>query len=541
MQVYFLFFLLFFSFHAHSQTELIDKNVFTEESPEDGQLYNAEEMVQVKTKINLNKANAIELLSTGLLNKKQIQEILYHRQAFGNFISIYELQCVDTFSKDTLSLLAETLYVPDAIGNHHSLNALLDEGSHYSLTRWSRKTRLSKGFQSNSKGNKLYLGSDYNLRCHVRSSFPNVYQLGLSMEKDAGEPLNWSPASHRYAFDYLSGYLLLYPKKIIQQIAWGDFHFRSGHGLVFGGNFFQSKNPEYWQGTWQMGTGFRPHSSSAEYGFFRGTGIKWQYQNWEGNWFYSYTSQDATLKTDQSISAINTNGLHRTQTEINGKHNTHLKNTGGNMGYTSPNKQWKAGAEYLYTHFDYPYIPSDVYYHKNNFSGQTHHIIGLFAQYLYSSGMIFTETAFSSQHGKAIYGGLIHNLSRQNIFILQYWSANTSFQSFQGNIPSYSSNIANETGIYQAFLISLSSHTRISVGWSAFTNPKPAYNRRGPTYGNEWIGRVTYQLKKKTTAFIQLRWKGNEENYKTGNNQYSQLLPLIRYYITTDLYHKENL
>ncbi|MDB5257836.1 MAG: hypothetical protein JWM14_2531 [Chitinophagaceae bacterium] len=536
--------ILYFSFFCsivYGQTELPENNVLSEEAPEEAQVYQAEERAQFVNKTNLNKADAVELSATGLLNKQQVQDILHHRALFGKFMSIYELQSIPSLSRDTLNLLSNVLEVPEALTNHHSLKSILEEGSHYSLMRWTRKLEQSRGYQTDSKGNRAYNGSDYNLLYRFRSSFSTIYQLGLSLEKDAGETIQWSRSSRQYGFDFTSGYLILHPKKIISQIALGDFHFRSGHGLVFGGNFFFSKNPEYWQGSWQLGTGFRPHSSSAEYGFYRGAGVKFQHQTIEGSWFYSYTPQDGTLQSDGTISALNTGGLHRTDSELTKRYNTHLQQTGGNICYTTSNNRWKTGVEYLTTQFEQALIASDTYYHKNTFQGKNHHIGGAFIQYHYSAGMIFAEAALSSANGKAIYGGIIHNLSRQNTWIMQCWSSNVSFKSFQGNIPSYSSNIANETGIYQAITLSVSSKIKCSAGFSVFTNPSPAYNKKGPTYGSEWIARVTYQLKKKTIAFLQFRWRANEENFKTDSSRYSQLLPLTRYYITADLYHKENL
>ena len=541
MNTLFIPFFVLLSFSAFSQTEAPENTVLSEETPEDAQVYQAEERVQFHTKVNLNKADAVELSATGLLNKNQIQDILHHRVVFGKFMSIYELQSIPSLSLDTLRLLTDILHVPDALGNHHSLNAIYKEGSHYSLMRVSRKTHQSRGYQTDSKGNKYYNGADYNLLYRFRSSFSNIYQFGFSLEKDAGETLEWTPSKKQYGFDFTSAYLILHPKKIVKQIALGDFHFRSGHGLVFGGNFFFSKNPEYWQSSWQLGTGFRPHSSSSEYGFFRGAGIKLQHQNIEGSWFYSYTPQDGTLQSDGTISALNTGGLHRTNSEIDKRYNTPLQQTGGTVCYTTTNNQWKIGIEYLGTYFEHALISSDTYYHNNTFRGKAHQIAGGFLQYRYSSGLLFTEVAFSSSHGKAIYGGLIHNLSRQNTWIVQYWSSNISFRSFQGSIPSYSSSLANETGIYQALILSLTPKIKYSLGFSAFTNPSPSFNKKGPTYGSEWITRFTYQLKKKTIAFIQFRWRANEENFKADSSRYSQLLPLTRYYVTADLYHKENL
>ncbi|MDF2457022.1 MAG: hypothetical protein K0R51_3015 [Cytophagaceae bacterium] len=541
MTKFFIFAALFLCSPMHAQTVMPENTVLSEESPEESQVYQAEELVQIQPTINLNKVNAVDLSATGLLNKKQVQDILQHRAVFGKFMSVYELQSIPSLSLDTLRLLSTVLYVPQKLGNHHSLPTILEEGSHYSLLRWHRKTEQSRGYRTDSKGNRPYAGSDYNLLYRFRSSFSQVYQLGLTLEKDAGERLQWSPPTKHYGFDYLSAYLLVHPKRIIEQIAIGDFHFRSGHGLIFGGNFFFSKNPEYWQGSWQLGTGFRPHSSSSEYGFFRGAGIKLQRQNIEVSWFYSYTAQDGTLQENGTISALNTGGLHRTSSEYNKRYNTHLQQTGGSLCYTTSANRWKAGIEYLNTQFEHPLVSSDVYYHNNTFRGKEHHIGGGYLQYQYASGMLFAEAALSSAQGRALYGGLIHTVSRQNTWIMQCWSSNVSFRSFQGNIPSYSNSLSNETGIYQALIISLTPKIRSSLGFSIFTNPSPAFNKKGPTYGSEWIGRLTYQLKKKTIAFLQFRWRSNEENFKTDSSLYSRLLPLTRYYLMADLYHKENL
>ncbi len=227
MTKFFTFFLLFLHSMVYAQMEAVETTVLSEEVPEEAQVYQAEERIQFPSKINLNSANAVELSSTGLLNKKQVQAILQHRVTFGKFMSVYELQSIPSLSLETLILLSTVLYVPNKLGNHHSLSTILEEGSHYGMLRWSRKTERSRGYQTDNKGNKPYTGSDYNLLYRFRSSFSQVYQFGISMEKDAGEPLQWSPSTHHYGFDYISAYLMLHPKKIVDQLALGDFHFRS--------------------------------------------------------------------------------------------------------------------------------------------------------------------------------------------------------------------------------------------------------------------------------------------------------------------------
>jgi len=520
--------LCFFQGHAFSQQNTSD------ELPDDNQLFVVEEQLQYKPTLNLNKANSIDLLATQLLNKEQVNTILNHRKRYGKFISLYELQVLSSISMDTLKLLSQYLYIP--FFDVHNKQEILKEGSHYSLLRWERKIQTSKGYQINSKGIKTYQGEDYRLLYRFRSTASNLYYFGFSLEKDAGEFFVWQPEKNQFYFDYASAYLIFTPKKKLEQIAFGDFHFRSGHGLIFGGNFMQSKNPEYWQSAWQMGNGFRPHTSSSEYGFYRGIGLKMQSKHWGCSGLYSLSPQDGTLHDDQTLSALNTSGLHRSTTEQEKRNNTQLQQTGGTISFQNTSQSLRLGAEYLYSQYQYPFHPTPTYYNSNAFRGTAHQALGFDAQYTYHGGVCFAEFAKSSQKGKAFYAGILHNLSKQNTWMLQCWSANASFESLQGNIPSYSSGIGNETGLYQALLMQLSPKLKLSTGFSVYTNPQAAFGKKGPSYGHEWINRLTYTLKKKTLLFIQFRKIQQEET-----TVHRTITPQNKYYLMGDLVQKENI
>ncbi len=504
-----------------------------EEMPQDNQLFQLEEQEQYHATLNINKANSMDLLATQLLTKDQVNAILHYRKQHGKLISLYELQVIPSLSTDTLQLLAQQLHIP--FFDLHQPKQIVKESVHYSLIRWGRKTQRSKGYQTNSKGIRTYSGEDYSLLYRFRSSFSNLYYMGISLEKDAGEAFTWSPSQKQFYFDYTSAYLIIHPQKTVEQIAIGDFQFRSGHGLVFGGNFMQSKNPEYWQSTWQIGHGFRPHTSSSEYGFYRGIGIKTQSKHVGLSTFFSRSLQDGTLQNDGSISGINTSGLHRSTTELNKRKNLYLLQTGTVITFQNLNQTVKGNLEYLYSAYQYPLNPSTNYYNQFYFRGKEHQIMGIDLQYHYQGGMAFTSLAFSSEQGRAIYGGLFHNLSKQNTWMLQYWSSNAHFESLQGNIPNYNSRIGNESGIYQALLLQLSVNVKLSSGFSIYHNKQASFGKKGPTYGNEWINRLTYQLKKKTSFFMQFRTTQQEET-----NDSNTIRPQLRYYLVGDLLQKEN-
>lgn len=504
-----------------------------EETPQDDQLFQLEEREQYHATQNINKVNSIDLLATGLLTKEQAEGILNYRREHGKLISLYELQVISSISTDTLKLLAQQLHIP--FFDVHQPQQILKESMHYSLLRWERKTERSKGYTTNSKGIRSYPGEDYRLLYRFRSSFSNLYYVGISLEKDAGESWIWSPPQKQFYFDYTSAYLIIHPQKTIEQIAVGDFLFRSGHGLIFGGNLIQSKNPEYWQSTWQIGHGFRPHSSSSEYGFYRGIGTKIQTQRIGLSTFFSKSPQDGTLQNDGSISGINTSGLHRSTSEVSKRKNFFLTQTGTVLSYQNINQSLKIDLEYLYSHYQYPLNPSSNYYNQSYFRGQEHHVIGIDLQYHYHGGTVFTELALSSKKGKSIYGGLLHNLSKQHTWMLFYWSSNAHFESFQGNIPTNNTRIGNESGIYQALLLQLSAKVKLSSGFSVSQSQQASFGKKGPTYGCEWINRLTYQLKKKTSLFIQFRTTQQEET-----NDSNTIRPQHRYYLVGDVLQKED-
>jgi hypothetical protein len=504
-----------------------------EEIPQENQLLHIEEQQQYAAKININKASNLDLISTGLLNKQQALTILSHRKTYGKFISLYELQSISGISLDTLKQLSQQLYIP--FFDYYQPKQFFKEGQHYALCRWERKLHVSKGYQENTKGLRPYAGDDYRLLYRFRSSFSNVYAAGLSLEKDAGEVWTWSPSKKQFYFDYTSAYLIVQPKKIIEQLVIGDFHFRSGHGLVFGGNFIASKNPAYWQSAWQIGQGFRAHTSSAEYGFYRGIGISTQSTGWGARAFFSRSPQDGTLRNDGSMSGINTSGLHRSSSEQEKRHTVHLTQTGGVLTYQNTNQNIIVGLEYLYSAYSVPFIREQNYYTTKNFRGQAHQIAGLDVQYHYAGGMVFNELALSSGGGRSSYGGILHNLSKQNTWMLQYWSSNATFESIQGNIPSFSTRMASETGIYQALLFHLTPKLSTAVGFSMYANSSPQQGKKGPSYGQEWINRFTYQWRKKVSFTIQCRKVEPEEM-----NDTHTFRPQPRYYLMGDLLHQED-
>ena len=88
---------------------------------------------------------------------------------------------------------------------------------------------------------------------------------------------------------------------------------------------------------------------------------------WHLTAFASYRGVDATLNKDSTARTLLRDGYHRTQTELNKKHNTHETDLGGSIGYRQGT--FHVNMNMVYTHFNRQLIPQQVLYKRYAASG----------------------------------------------------------------------------------------------------------------------------------------------------------------------------
>lgn len=103
-----------------------------------------------------------------------------------------------------------------------------------------------------------------------RLNRPHEFSFGLTLEKDAGERLVWSPHTNQYDADFWSFHAMLYNQGKFEKIVVGDFQLQYGQSLVFGSGFSIGKGAETITTIRRNNTGLRPYTSVLETGFFRG-------------------------------------------------------------------------------------------------------------------------------------------------------------------------------------------------------------------------------------------------------------------------------
>lgn len=274
--------------------------------------------------------------------------------------------------------------------------SLIDELS--DLTVWSDTTQLSlwdgrlrqhliwnsnrclntrAGYQNatdeRKASNKAYLGDPWHHSLRYNALYAKHWQMGINMEKDAGEA--WR--SRFPVFDSWHAYLRAKDLKLTEKLRLSDavlghYRLRMGCGLILNQGFSLGKQFVSQQFFSQRSNNITPFASNAEANYMQGTASSLQYQLPSGSSlslipYFSARQLDGTLNTNHILTALQTDGYHRTQTEESHRHAAWELVTGARLGYRT---EWfDVGLHASYTQLQYDYRRSILYYNSNYFRG----------------------------------------------------------------------------------------------------------------------------------------------------------------------------
>lgn len=477
--------------------------------------------------IHLNKATQEELKSIYILNPFQINSFFEYKAAFGNFISIYELQAVPGFDLQTIYKLLPFVTLEDGseYGNRPFWKRVVNERDAYFIFRQNRVWETRRGFTppdtlSNGRLTSRYLGDPNNLYGRFRIQHSKDFSLGFTIDKDPGEQFIWDPDTKRYGFNFFSYHLTVYNQKKWKTITLGDFQAQFGQGLVYGAGFSVGKGAETITTIRRSSIGLRPYTGAMEFGFFRGLGLTYQHKNIDFSLIASHAPRDGNVqialdtmdREDIFISSLQLSGLHRTPTEINYKDQVRESNLGGNIQYSSPNRQLQLGINSLFTRYNQPFLRNPQIYNQFEFSGQENHIHSGYISYNIQNYFLFGETAISKSGGMGSVLGLMSSLSRTVDLSLLWRKFNRNFHTFYGNSFSENTRPINEEGIY----LGLNFRPNIKYNWSIYYDqfkfPWIKFRTYSPSEGYEWLTRFTYRPSKAVLLFFQFREESKARN-----------------------------
>ena len=301
---------------------------------------------------NLNMATRDDLAQLPFLGDKEIEEILAYVYQYGPMQSLGELMLIDELDYQTRQFLTLFVYVspPSEEKDKIRLKNLWKNGKHEFITRLDVPLYERDGYKVPEREvllknpNKVYLGNS--LYHHIRYNYRygNRLYLGVTMEKDVGEPFG---SYGNKGYDAYSFHFLLRDCGILHTLALGDYRLGFGEGLVVNTDFSFGKSALFNMN--DRPTTIKKFSSTSETSFFRGAAASLRLGDWDVSAFYSYLPTDATLRKNGNISTLKTDGLHRTLLELSKKHNVVEQSAGGDVTWHA--RYCSFGMTALYEHF----------------------------------------------------------------------------------------------------------------------------------------------------------------------------------------------
>lgn len=301
-------------------------------------------------KMNLNTATREDLEQLPFLTAGQVEDICEYVDKYGPLRSIHELSMIESLDAPRRRLLecfAEVRSVEEG-SRSPSLKTMLEHGKNEAATY----VRIPLYERQGDKDG--YLGYKYKHWLRYNFNFGQRLKFGIVASQDAGEP--FFSGRKNMGYDYYSFYFIMRDMGRLKALAVGRYRLRFGQGLVMNTSFSFGKNA-WLSSIGRNETNIRAHSSRYEAGYLQGAAATAEVaKGVELTGFLSWRQIDATLTDNgNAIRTILTSGYHRTQSEIDRKHNASQTAMGGHASFKR--LPFAFGVTALYTSFSRPLRP----------------------------------------------------------------------------------------------------------------------------------------------------------------------------------------
>jgi hypothetical protein len=509
--------------------EIIDQlESYIEEDVDEADLLTLYErlIIYYQVPLNINKASYEELQELGLLSDIEINDILNHRERYGDLLRIEELQSIQSLKTDVISILANFVKVNDTEKINLNIPEMLAQSNNTVFVKWSQFVEDKKGYIPREDGTTPYLGDDNRLLIRWRNNYSVNQRMGIILEKDAGEQIFQSAKSA--GFDYLSfHYYLKDYSSFLKEFVVGDYTVSMGQGLI-SHNDFGGRKSAFVSNVRKGGRAIRPYNSVLEGGYQRGAaatlGLR---SDLDVTVFASSVRRDGnllavdTLDPDRpelpDFSGFQLSGNHRTINELEDKGSIGVQSYGGIIKYTK--QHFSIGLNVLSNQFGNRIERSDVLFNKFRYEGDHLNNASIDFHYRYRNINLFGESAIASSGGGTghLLGAMI-GLSRKLSATMMYRNYGVKYNAILPNAFGESTTANNENGIY------LGLEYRIDRKWTMrayadfWRHPWLRFGISRPSTGREFLYRVDYYLKRKLQIYLQYFYEYKLADYSSENN-----------------------
>ncbi len=491
----------------------------------------------------INTAGRIDILSIPFLSENEAESILNYRNQYGIFLSPYELYLIPGLDSTKVNLLIPFLKINQTSMSHDSLpmmNNILKTSRKSIMLRYARLLNPQIGYINSrnitsARGNQYYLGSANYVYGRLEIHEPNDFDIGITFEKDAGEPFFMDPALQFYGFDHYAGYFRLLNRGILKEMTIGDFQMHFGEGLVFGRGFM-NKSSETVGSVRNRYSGIHPYQGAGEYSFFRGLSFTLgnRYFNFTG--FGSRKLQDAAILIDSSestgivyyVSNLSETGYHRTPTEIYKKQQLAEYTTGFNSNYTLPSGNLTFGISFIFNSWQYPIRNLIRYYNQFEFSGRVNYNSGFYYNFFKGKFNVYGEFARSKGNGYGLVQGIIANILPNFEATIHARSYSPHYYSKYSKSFSEYTKSNNEKGIYWGIKLRPVAHLEIRAYFDIFRSDWLRYNLISPSTGNEFLVYMKFEPKSSLVFDVTYRVESKYRNHSNTKTPLPQTLKGIK-------------
>lgn len=417
--------------------------------------------------LNLNTATSDELESSGIFTPYQVYHLLKYREKFGPLYSIYELTALPGFHSKVVRQIESLVCLKQKI-----IPDSKKTGHHMVLVK------LEKSFPDPEDSEK-FAGPLLKSTIRIRSSLRTNVSLGLSYEKDAGEPVLYA-----YRPQFLSGYLNFEGKSFLKQVVIGNYRLNQGLGLVNGTGFLHRAGDLLVNR--RSLSRIKAYASLPECHYEQGTACRMgtkdiQFLLWASYRKFSISPSAVTEHPEpgQWFDLQRSSGLFRTSNEMACRNLAYRIHTGiqvlyyykylsigilGGTQWVGPGKKITEVLEKL---------PNPSLRHKLSLHGNWHN----------GKTQVFGEIAASEFHSLAFLLGAacqFNDFIRGSLLVHHYGSE------YRGSLPSsYSSGsqIRNEQGLAFHLYMESGKALIIKLTGELFRFPFPRYLTRVPSEG----------------------------------------------------------
>lgn len=466
-----------------------------------------------QNKIDLNSDDLGALSSLYLLSGTQVADIQSHIAKYGKLISFLELQSVPSMSLDDILRIKPFLKEIDDNRNTPFHISMLYDGTKQLAVRYVRGLEEKKGYTGESPP---YLGSPDRLMINLRHASSSRVRWGLSLEKDAGEPL--SRQYNKLYFDFVSFYLnLRNPVKRVNNIVIGDFQASMGQGLVMQSGYGFGKSA-FSTNIKKSGMELRSSTGVNEIDALRGVGADIKLtkdvrllafaslRKTDGN-VLEIDTLDPEFQ-EYSFSSFQTSGLHRTLSELADRRQIDQVTAGGSIQYRK--NSFSIGINGVGDWLDKKFAVTDRIYNRFYFSGDHAWNSSIDYSYSLNNFHFFGEAAMNDKKSIAFIQGLMLGLHSKASLAILYRNLPIRYYALHGNAFTDQSSPTNEKGLYIGLEIRPITYLVINSYADFYRHDWATFQATAPSTGHDYLVKISYQKRKKWDTYLQLKYSNDE-------------------------------